>query len=117
MIIPADKTSNHYKVPKDTYQELSKRNIEKEYRLAPPNLIDAYNNADKSLVEELELKERLIQKMELQEAFLTLKDNKELFQNRADARLLNPTKSPIGKAAKIMLQKIAIRTFLFVLCP
>ena len=40
----------------------------------------------------------------MQNAFYTLKDHTESFQNRADARLINPTKTQIGKVSKIFLE-------------
>ena len=39
-------------------------------------------------------------------AFITVKDHKSNFPSRVDVRLLNPSKSQIGKISKIKLQEI-----------
>ena len=39
VFIPADKTTNHYKMSPDLYNSLLKKNIEKEYAKAPAGLV------------------------------------------------------------------------------
>ena len=79
-------------------------NVEKEYKKAPVHIIDKYNKEDKAVASELGLLDRMIFKTRLQKAFYTFKDHKLSFQNRADARLLNHTKTEIGKISKTFLE-------------
>ena len=44
--------------------------------------------------------------MQENEAFITIKDNKEGFHQRVSCRLLNPSKTNIGKISKVLLDKI-----------
>ena len=103
-IIAADKTSNHYKVEAGKHKSLLKRNIESDYKKGPSEIVDNYDRDDKVVAGELGILDRLIYKTQLQEAFYTLKDHKDTFPNRADSRLLNPTKTQIGKVAKQILE-------------
>ena len=45
--------------------------------------------------------------MAKQEYFITLKDHKENYRSNPKYRLLNPTKSQLGKISKQILQKIS----------
>ena len=42
------------------------------------------------------------------DAFITLKDHKENFRNHPKCRLINPTKSEIGKISKQLLDSIIV---------
>ena len=59
----------------------------------------------KHIAERLKLDERIEQAAE-QKAFITLKDHKPNFPNNIKCRLINPTKSNLGKISKQILQKI-----------
>ena len=41
-----------------------------------------------------------------QQCFITIKDHKENFRTNPKYRLINPTKSEIGKVSKIILENI-----------
>ena len=45
-------------------------------------------------------------KMERRQAVVTLKDHKDNFLNRPETRLINPTKSELGKVAKRKLANV-----------
>ena len=60
---------------------------------------------DKAIANRLELSDRIYSTTK-KEAFFTLKDHKENFRNNPKIRLLNPTKSELGKISKKMLTKI-----------
>ena len=51
------------------------------------------------IVEKLEIDDR-VEKMQETEAFLTIKDHKEGFPHTLSFRLINPSKSDIGKISK-----------------
>ena len=44
--------------------------------------------------------------MQETEAYITIKDHKEDFPNKISCRLINPSKSSIGKISKVILDKI-----------
>ena len=65
-------------------------------------------NKEKSeleLAEKLELNDR-VHRSAQRDCFVTLKDHKPGFRSNPQCRLLNPSKSELGKVAKLMLQRI-----------
>ena len=59
----------------------------------------------KKIAHKLEIDDR-VEKMQETEAFLTIKDHKEGFPHRLSFRLINPSKSEIGKISKSLLDTI-----------
>ena len=57
------------------------------------------------IAKDLELEDR-IEKMHESECYITVKDHKEDFPHKISCRLINPSKSDIGKLSKIILDKI-----------
>ena len=53
----------------------------------------------------MKLEER-VEAMALKPSFLTLKDHKEEFPSKLSFRLINPTKTNIGRISKQMLDRI-----------
>ena len=47
-----------------------------------------------------------IEKLQETEAFITIKDHQEDYPNKISCRLINPSKSSIGKICKVILDKI-----------
>ena len=101
----ADKTSNIYELPKDTYNKLLNENITKTYKKAPPKLENAVNSEAKSIAEKLELADR-VESLAKSPAYITLKDHKENFSTSPKCRLINPSKSELGKISKAKVEKI-----------
>ena len=60
---------------------------------------------DKALAEKLEIDDR-VYSLSKREAFITLKDHKDNFENNPKCRLINPSKSELGKVSKKILTKI-----------
>ena len=106
LLVAADKSQNLYKMSPTGYKELRKRNVEKEYRRGPDNLLETINSEDKMVAAELGIIDRQIYRVQEQEAFITVKDHKPNFLNNPQCRLINPTKSELGKVAKIILENI-----------
>ena len=104
LIIPADKTSNFYKVEKESYEKILEKNINKNYKKASDD--DVKNSRDQhlKLIRDLELEERVFATLP-KPAFATLKDHKPDFQNKPTVRLINPYKPQIGKVAKQILDE------------
>ena len=103
MYIPADKTHNFYKMDAADHKALIRKNAEKEYKKSDNNRLDEINKADKKIATKLELEDR-IHSIVLCEACVNLKDHKENFENCIACRLINPTKSNIGKISQQILQ-------------
>ena len=105
MIVPADKSTNYYKVDQDMYKDLLQKNITKDYKKADENIIEKINKEDKDIAKKLEIDDR-VYKTSKRETFLTLKDHKPNFPNNPKCRILNPTKPELGKVSKKKLEII-----------
>ena len=104
ILVKSDKTSNYYKLDPSTYNRLLGENITKDYKKAGK---DEIAKIDKIALEEamkVNVADRL-EKFEYKEATVLLKDHKDTFQVKHDARLINPAKSQLGKIAKRILEK------------
>ena len=105
LYVPADETTNFYKMNASDYNTLLKKNIEKEYRKAPDNAEMHINTEAKAFAQTLKIDDR-VEKLAPKESFITLKDHKDNFLNNPTCRLINPTKSELGKVSKQILDKI-----------
>ena len=105
LYVPADKTTNLYKVSVDEYEKLLDKNIQNDYKKSTITDANKLLNIDKGVAEELDLDDR-IEIPAKSEAYITLKDHKENFHNNPKCRLLNPNKSNIGQPSKHILQRI-----------
>ena len=111
LLIPADKTSNYYKLSSEQYVSLITKGIQKEYKKTNEKIVWQVNAEDKRIAEKLELSDR-IDVTAKKEAFITFKDHKENFRNKPTCRLINPCKPELGKVSKQIVEKIVhnIRT-------
>ena len=105
MIIPADKTTNYYLVDKKAYIDLRSKNITKDYKKAGDILFEEASKADLKIALELDIADR-VHETSKQDCFLSLKDHKPNFQNNPKCRLINPTKTNLGRVSKQKLQRI-----------
>ena len=87
------------------YKSLLRKNIEKEYKKVPDNAEMHINTEAKVFAQTLEIDDR-VEALAPKESFITLKDHKDNFQNNPTCRLINPTKSELGKVSKQILDKI-----------
>ena len=108
LIIKADKTTNFYKMSPDNYNDLVARNVQKTYKKSTSDQVNEINQEAKNLAEELDLEDR-IDIMAQRESFITLKDHKPNFANNPTCRLINPCKSELGRASKLITEKIVKR--------
>ena len=92
LLIPADKTTNFYKMGTSTYNDLLQKNITKAYKKVTPNTTNPIEVEAKSIAK--------------REAFITLKDHKPNFVNNPTCHLINPAKSEMGKISKQILDRI-----------
>ena len=105
MFVSADKTSNMYEMPRDQYAKLLHDNITKSYQKSDPTIKQNIDREARTLAEPLNLDK----KMECyanRPAFITLKDHKENFKAKTPCRLINLSKSEMGRVAKTYLDTI-----------
>ena len=105
LLIPADKTTNFYKLEPATYNDLLEKNVTKSYKKALPTTTRAIHKTNKDIATKLEIDDRVDTTAD-KDAFITLKDHKPNFANKPTCRLINPTKSEIGKVSKQILDRI-----------
>ena len=105
VIVAADKTTNFYEMSKDEYLKLLADNITAGYQKADEKVVININEEARMVTKNLEISDR-INKLPLKESFITLKDHKENFQSAPKCRLINPTKSNVGRISKVILDRI-----------
>ena len=105
LIVPADKTTNLYKIKKDDYEKLLFNNVTDKYKKVDNSVTDDINLEAKHIATKLKLEDR-IEQMAKKPAFVTLKDHKDNFINNPQCRLINPAKSEIGKISKKILDEV-----------
>ena len=81
------------------------KEINKEYKKAEEDIVKEVIEEAKGIASKLEIDDRVYATSHRQ-AFITLKDHKPNFQNVQSCRLLNPTKSEIGRVSKKIVEKI-----------
>ena len=105
ILVSADKSRNLYKAEKDQYQKLFKENITKTYKKSTNKKIEKINYTAKQITEKLSTANR-VPMLEETEAYITIKDHKSEFPNKIQCRLINQSKSSIGKISKVILDRI-----------
>ena len=103
--IPADKTTNIYKLEKTSYDKLLHDNITSAYKKASSEAYNKINQEAKVLASTLKIGDRT-ECMAKRQAFITLKDHKDNFENKPSCRLINPAKSDIGVVSKSIVDRI-----------
>ena len=106
--VAADKSRHIYKMEKDQYkksfkkilQKLTKNLIKERYLIFVGKLKKLLKN-----ITEISLDDR-VERLQETEACITVKDHKDEFPNKTPCRLINPSKTSIGKISKIILDKV-----------
>ena len=111
LFIFSDKSTNIYKIDKDSYNKLLKENITSEYKKSNPNTINKLNDETFQFIKKYNVKGK-IKKIEQKQSFITIKDHKKDFPNKINCRLINPTKSPFNRLTKTKLDTINKRTII-----
>ena len=105
LLVPADKTTNFYKMHPTAYNDLLEKNITKSYKHATEETAKKIKQEDREITVNLGIDDR-VDVTANKQAFITLKDHKPNFANKPTCRLINPTKSEIGKISKQILDRI-----------
>ena len=103
--IPADKTTNFYKLDKPQYNKLLKDSITSTYKKADKTTKMSIDREARSIAAELKIDDRT-ECIAPRQAFITLKDHKENFAYNPTCRLINPAKSELGIVSKKILDSI-----------
>ena len=104
MFVSTDKSRYIYKMKLDKYKNLLRDNITKTYKTSNGKLRDI-NFAANKVAEKLSIAER-VEEMQETKAYITIKDHKDEFPHKIPRRLINPSKSKIGKISKAILDTI-----------
>ena len=80
-------------------------NITKTYKKTNESKIKTINKSAKKIANRLDLEDR-IEKLQENESCLTIKDHKDDIPYKISCRLINPSKSDIGKISKVIIDKI-----------
>ena len=94
-----------YKVTQEQYKKILKENVTETYKKSTERLEKSINLEAKNIAKEVDLIER-VECLTKNPAFVTLKDHKENFQGSLPCRLIDPSKSELGKVSKVKLGKI-----------
>ena len=105
LLIAADKTTHFYKLEPSTYNDPLEKNITKSYKKAQPETTQAIHKENKAIATKRKINDRVDTTAD-KDAFITLKDHKLNFTNKPTYRLINPTKSEIGKISRNILDCI-----------
>ena len=95
--IPADKTSDFYKLDKTQHDKLLRDSITTTYMKASTDAVNIIDSQAQSIAQELNIDIRTEQ-VAKQQAYITLKDHKDNLANHPTCRLINPAKSELGKS-------------------
>ena len=99
LYVPADKTTNMYKVTPQEYDRLLTNSITKTYKKTNNNTKHLINDEGKRIMKDQYIASRMTINAE-NNCFITLKDHKENFINNPTTRLINPAKNELGRIVK-----------------
>ena len=105
VLVKADKSRNIYQLDKDDYKKYLRENITTTYKKLANKRLNPVNKQAKKIAEKLNVDGR-VEKIQKSEACITVKYHKTVFPNNPSFRLINPSKSNIGKISKKILDKI-----------
>ena len=105
VFVGADKSSNFYKMSCDTYNGLLEKAVHKDFKKAKEGEEEAITKEAKAKATKLEVSDR-IYRTEMKSAKVTVKDHKDDFMNKPTTRLINPTKSNLGRVSKWKMEKL-----------
>ena len=80
LLIPADKTTNMYKIKTEKYKKLLRDNITSSYKKVDQNTVDEINQEAKDIANKLKIADR-VETLNENDSYITLKDYKHIFNN------------------------------------
>ena len=103
--VKSDKSKNIYKIKPSNYQEILKSKIINNYKIDYINTIEQINKDTSNFASRLQIEDRL-GKFKKKDAYILIKDHKPNFENKLPTRLINPSKSELGRISKFIIQNI-----------
>ena len=94
-----------YKVEPSKYQEVLNNKITDNYKIDKDNTIDQINKDTCNFASKVHINDRL-EKFQKKDAYILFKDHKPNFINKLQTRLINPSKTELGKISKNIIQNI-----------
>ena len=108
VIIPADKSRNFYKMDKVQYNQHLNNSITSTYKRCTANQVNIINRESAAIAEKLDIADR-VEKLQETNSYITIKDHKPNFENNPSFRLINPSKTELGKISKRILDNINLK--------
>ena len=105
VIVSADKSTNLYKMNKEEYNKYLIDNISTAYKKTKSDKVQQINKEAYKISKDLDLDERM-KKLQESESYITIKDHKPNFPARPTFRLINPSKTDLGRVSKQLLDRI-----------
>ena len=103
--VKSDKSKNIYKIKPSNYQEILKSKITNNYKIDYINTIEQINKDTSNFASRLQIEDRL-GKFKKKDAYILIKDHKPNFENKLPTRLINPSKTELGRISKFIIQNI-----------
>ena len=103
--VKSDKSKNIYKIKPSKYQEILKSKITNNYKIDYINTIEQINKDTSNFASRLQIEDRL-GKFKKKDAYILFKDHKPNFENKLPTRLINPSKTELGRISKFIIQNI-----------
>jgi hypothetical protein len=97
--------TNVYETDPESYKKLLTENITKTYKIGNSNITDDINEELQDITNNPSIRNRA-DVMAKRNAFITIEDHKENFPSNVKCRLINPSKSELGKVSKVILDNI-----------
>ena len=94
-----------YKIKPSKYQEILKNKITDNYKIDYNNTIDQINNDTCRFASKLYIEDRLGE-FKKKDAYILFKDHEPDFENKLQSRLINSSKTELGKVSKNIIQNI-----------
>ena len=106
LIVFADKTNNLYKIGPKNYYKLLNNSITKDYKICDKNSVDRINSCAQEILVKNNISGKRIRKLTNSKSYITIKDHKDNFPATIKCRLINTSKTDIGKISKVILASI-----------
>ena len=103
--VRSDKSKNIYKIKPSKYQEILKSKIANNYKIDYNNTIEQIDKDTSKFASRLQIEDRL-GKFKKKEAYILIKEHKPNFENKLPTRLINPSKTELGRISKRIIQNI-----------
>ena len=104
-----DKTNGYYCMDPSVYLRIVNRELQKEYKIDSNKETEKQVNRNTlEIGNKLGLQDRL-EVVGKNDVFVLLKDHKQTFSREHQARLINPTKNPVGKISKHIVDGILLQ--------